>query len=147
MVDAGHMALVTALLVAAYAAAASLIGAPLRIPQLTASGRFGLYTVPPLLLVATLGVVYAFVTRDFSVRYVAENSNLAMPKVYTWVAFYAGNAGSLLYLALVVSVMSAKTFRYTRSSLLPDQPIYVDVVSPPTARMPLLFHPCTRGQE
>ena len=114
MVDAGHMALVTSLLVAGYAAVASFIGASLRIPRLTYSGRLGLYTVPVLLLISTGGVVYAFVTRDFSVRYVAENSNLAMPQIYTWVALYAGNAGSLLYLALVLSVMSALAVLHLR---------------------------------
>ena len=56
---------------------------------------------------STAALVYAFVTRDFGVRYVAENSNIAMPHVYTWVAFYAGNAGSLLYLALVLAAVSA----------------------------------------
>ena len=93
MVDAGQLALVIALVVTAYAAIASFIGAWQRIPDLTASARYGFYSVPVLLLVSTGALVYAFVTRDFGVRYVAENSNLAMPHVYTWVAFYAGNAG------------------------------------------------------
>ena len=107
MVDAGQLALVIALVVTAYAAIASFIGAWQRIPDLTASARYGFYSVPVLLLVSTGALVYAFVTRDFGVRYVAENSNLAMPHVYTWVAFYAGNAGSLLYLALVLAIVSA----------------------------------------
>jgi cytochrome c-type biogenesis protein CcmF len=59
-----------------------------------------------LLLVSTLALVYAFVNNDFSVAYVAENSNLAMPRAYTWVAFYAGNAGSLLFLAVVFSALA-----------------------------------------
>ena len=106
MVDVGHMALVIALVVAGYVAVASFLGAWRRIPELAASGRYGLYTVPALLLVSTLAVVYAFLNHDFSVRYVAENSNLAMPRAYTWVALYAGNAGSLLFLAFVFSVLS-----------------------------------------
>ena len=107
MIDAGQLALVIALVVTAYAAIGSFIGAWQRIPDLTASARYGFYSVPVLLLVSTVALVYAFVTRDFGVRYVAENSNLAMPHIYTWVAFYAGNAGSLLYLALVLAVVSA----------------------------------------
>ena len=106
MVDVGQMALVIALVVAGYVAVASFLGGWRGIPELTDSARFGLYTVPPLLLVATLALVNAFVTNDFSVRYVAENSNLSMPRAYTWVAFYAGNAGSLLFLALVFSGLS-----------------------------------------
>ncbi len=107
MVDAGQLALVIALVVTAYAAIGSFVGAWQRIPDLTASARYGFYSVPLLLLISTAALIYAFVTRDFGVRYVAENSNLAMPHVYTWVAFYAGNAGSLLYLALVLAIVSA----------------------------------------
>ncbi len=83
MVDVGHMALVIALLVTVYVVVASFLGAWRRIPELSTSGRYGLYTVPVLLGVSTLVVVQAFARNDFSVRYVAENSNLAMPKAYT----------------------------------------------------------------
>ena len=106
MVDAGHIALVIAFLVAGYVAVSSLLGAWGRLPVLVASARYGLYTVPVLLLVATAALVYAFVGHDFSVRHVAENSNLAMPVSYTWVAFYAGNAGSLLFMTTVFSVLA-----------------------------------------
>ena len=106
IVDVGHMALVIALLMAAYAAIASFLGAWQRVSNLIASGRSGMYTVPLLLIVATLAVTYAFIDNDFSVRYVAENSNLSMPRAYTWVALYAGNAGSLLFLALVFSILA-----------------------------------------
>jgi cytochrome c-type biogenesis protein CcmF len=51
--------------------------------------------------------VGAFLSSDFEVAYVAAHSNLAMPRVYTWVAFYAGNEGSLLYIAFALSVLSA----------------------------------------
>ena len=106
MVDAGHIAMVIAFLVAGYVAVSSLLGAWGRLPVLVVSARYGLYTVPVLLLVATAALVYAFVGHDFSVRHVAENSNLAMPASYTWVAFYAGNAGSLLFMTTVFSVLS-----------------------------------------
>ncbi len=106
MADIGSVSLVIALVVAAYAALGSLVGAWQRLPELVASARYGLFTVPLLLLVSAAALVYSFVAHDFSVRYVAEHSNLAMPSVYTWVAFYAGNEGSLLYLALAFSALS-----------------------------------------
>ena len=107
MVEIGQIGLVTALLAAGYGAFASILGGVLRIKDLSASGRYALYSMPLLLLVPTIALVNAFVSNDFSVRYVAENSNLAMPKAYTWVAMYAGNAGSLLFLALVLAIVSA----------------------------------------
>ena len=106
IVDAGYLALPIAFLVAGYVALSSLLGAWRKLPQLVLSARYGLVTVPVLLLVSTGALVYAFVNNDFSVKYVVENSNLAMPVKYTWVAFYAGNAGSLLFIALVFSALS-----------------------------------------
>ena len=117
MVDAGHMALVIALVMAGYVAVASFLGAWQRIPELTVSGRYGLYSIPVLLLISTLALINAFVTSDFSVRYVAENSNLAMPRAYTWVAFYAGNAGSLLFLVIVFSCLAVIAVRSTQRRL------------------------------
>ncbi len=106
IVDAGSLALSISFLVGLYAVAGSFAGASRRVTALVLSARYGLYTVPVLLLIATGALVYSFVTHDFSVRYVFENSNLSMPVQYTWVAFYAGNAGSLLFIALVFSVVA-----------------------------------------
>ncbi len=117
MIDAGQMALLIALLAAVYVVVASFLGAYRRIPELTVSGRYGLYSIPVLLFISTLALVYAFVRNDFTVRYVAENSNLAMPDAYTWVAFYAGNAGSLLFLTIVFSVLSTLAVLTIRKKL------------------------------
>ena len=106
MVDAGQISLIIAIMVSTYVALVSFLGRSLNIPELITSARYAFYTLPLLLLMSTLALVYAFVTNDFSVRYVAENSNLAMPHAYTWVALYAGNAGSLLFLALVFSLLA-----------------------------------------
>ena len=106
IVDAGYVALPIAFIVSGYVAVSSFLGAGQRLPVLVLSARCGLFTVPVLLLVSTAALVYAFVGHDFSVRYVAENSNLAMPANYTWVALYAGNAGSMLFITMVFSVLA-----------------------------------------
>ena len=106
VVEAGQLALALAFVVSVYAAFASILGVVRRSSELLVSGRFAMYSVPGLLLVATGALMYAFVSSDFSVRYVAENSSLAMPRAYTWVAFYAGNAGSMLYITLAFSLMA-----------------------------------------
>ena len=117
IVEAGQIALALAFAVSIYAAFASILGVTKRSSELLVSGRLGMYSVPALLLVATGALVYAFVTSDFSVRYVAENSNLAMPRAYTWVAFYAGNAGSMLYIAVVFSLMAVLAIASIRKKL------------------------------
>ncbi len=54
--------------------------------------------------VAFACLVYAFVVNDFSVVYVANNSNTALPLVYRISAVWGGHEGSLLLWALTLSV-------------------------------------------
>ena len=129
IVDAGSLALPIAMLAAAYASVGSLLGGWRQVPVLVLSARYGLYTVPILLTLATAALVYAFVTHDFSVRYVAENSNLAMPAAYTWVAFYAGNAGSLLFIAFVFSLISVVAVRGLASGLKHTAPFSTGLIA------------------
>ena len=107
MGDLGATCLWMALALAGYAFAASVAGQARGAPALVDSGRKACYVLVLVLLVATLSLVQSFITRDFSLAYVAAHSNLAMPNIYTWVAFYAGNEGSLLYIAFALSVMAA----------------------------------------
>ena len=52
-----------------------------------------------------------------------------MPTEYTWVAFYAGNAGSLLFIALVFSLMSIILVRKLGSSLKQTAPFTTGIIS------------------
>jgi len=122
MASLGTASLWVALALACYGVVAYPLGARLRDPQLTASARNAFLALPVALGVAVFALVTAFVSRDFSVRYVAEHSNLAMPPLYTWVAFYAGNEGSLLYIAFIFSVMTALAFWKAPPSSLPTLP-------------------------
>ncbi len=107
MADLGAVCLWMGLALAAYSFFASVAGQLRGAPALVDSGRKASYVLVVVLLVSTLSLVQSFIARDFSLQYVAEHSNLAMPNIYTWVAFYAGNEGSLLYIAFALSVMSA----------------------------------------
>ena len=106
IVDIGNFSLILSCVLCTYIASCLFLGRALSINVLIASGKSALYAVPFLVAIATFALVYAFVNNDFSVQYVAENSNLEMPRAYTWVAFYAGNAGSLLFICLVFSILA-----------------------------------------
>ena len=129
IVEAGQIALALAFIVSLYAAAASFLGVARRSPEFLVSGRFAIYSTPALLIVATGALIYAFVNNDFSVRYVAENSSLAMPREYTWVAFYAGNAGSMLYLAVIFAVMAVVAVAAIRKNLPYTSPYAVGIMA------------------
>ena len=107
MADLGSIALSIALALAVYSAIASILGRVRNIPPLVESARYATYLLVLVLAVSVASLVGAFLSSDFQLEYVAEHSNLAMPRIYTWVAFYAGNEGSLLYIAFSLSVLSA----------------------------------------
>mgnify|MGYP003325165992 CR=1 FL=1 len=129
MIDIGHVALVAAFMLSAYAVVVGLAGGVLNGRDLAVTATWGYYSVAPLLLVATIVLINAFVNNDFSVRYVAENSNLAMPHIYSWVAFYSGNAGSLLYIALAFAVMGGAATHFVSRRLPYTSPYALGVMS------------------
>ena len=112
MADLGEISLWIGLALSCYALFGSLAGRIRGIPALVDSARRSVYVLALVMLVATLCLVGSFINRDYEVAYVAAHSNNAMADIYTWVAFYAGNEGSLLYIAFVLSVMSAVAIRW-----------------------------------
>ena len=107
MADLGAISLWIALALASYAAIGSVVGKARGATVLLESSRSAIYLLVLVLSVTTLSLVVSFINRDFELAYVARHSDLAMPHQLTWVAFYAGNEGSLLFIAFVLSVMSA----------------------------------------
>ena len=107
MADLGAISLWIALALSSYAVLGSLLGKIRGVPALEESARRAVYLLLLVLLVSTLSLVGAFISHDFELAYVAAHSNLAMPNIFTWVAFYAGNEGSLLFIAFALSVMAA----------------------------------------
>ena len=111
MGDLGAISLWLALALAAYSSVGSVAGKLRGSVVLVDSAQAAMYATLVVLFVATLSLVVSFIGRDFEIEYVARHSDLAMPDRFTWVAFYAGNEGSLLYIAMVLSVMVAIAVR------------------------------------
>jgi len=63
---------------------------------------------------ASCVLMYALVTSDFTLEYVADYTERALPLFYRATAFWAGQAGSLLFWALMVSVCGT-AFLFTRT--------------------------------
>jgi len=110
--ELGHFALVLALLLAAAQAVFGLAGAHRGDPRWMAAvrpavaGQF-------VLVSAAIGVlIHAFVSFDFSVLYVASNSNSALPTFYRVAAMWGAHEGSLLLWAwiLVLWTLAVATF-------------------------------------
>ncbi len=127
MADLGYVTLLLALVLACYSVVASFVGAGRGAPHLVRSALNATYLSPVALGLSTAGLVGAFVSRDFSVEYVWANSSRAMDIQYIWVAFYAGNEGSILFIAFALAVLAAAAVYFSPKALQPSLP-YVNAV-------------------
>jgi cytochrome c-type biogenesis protein CcmF len=100
--ELGHLAMILALCFAIVQAVVPLLGAWrgdrlwMSLAQPAAWGQFAF-------LVFAFGcLTYAFMTDDFSVAYVASNSNSALPWYYKFSAVWGAHEGSLLLWALIL---------------------------------------------
>ena len=107
MILVGELALWIALLMAAWATTVSFAGGTLGRNDLIASGRRAIYATFAMVLTASAGLWTALLTRDFSLEYVAGHISANMPNVYVFTAFWSGQAGSMLFWALILSLYSA----------------------------------------
>ncbi|HVR81286.1 MAG TPA: heme lyase CcmF/NrfE family subunit [Luteimonas sp.] len=119
--ELGQIALLLALLVAALQAALPLAGAQRGIVPWMAVARPAAYLQLALVASAFAILTHAFVTQDFSLQYVAENSNSLLPLVYRFTAVWGAHEGSLLLWALILAVWTALVARF--SQRLPDEVI------------------------
>jgi len=110
----GELALWVALLMAAWSAVTSFAGGSLGRDDLITSGRRGLYATTAMIVVASAGLWTALLTHDFSLKYVASNTSANMPKIYVFAAFWGGQAGSMLFWALILALFSAIAIRTVR---------------------------------
>src|SRR4029453_13011437 len=78
-----------------------------RYSDLVRSGERAAVAVGLLLTMSSLSLIYLFVTDDFSVQYVSQNSTSSQPTVYKVTALWGGQAGSLLLWVWILSVYSA----------------------------------------
>ncbi|HXT17947.1 MAG TPA: heme lyase CcmF/NrfE family subunit [Gemmatimonadaceae bacterium] len=112
----GELSLWVALLMAAWSMTASFAGARLRRDELVESGVRGLYATFAMVLLASIGLWTALLTKDFSIEYVASKISSTMPSVYIFTAFWSGQAGSLLFWALILSMYATIAIATSRKS-------------------------------
>jgi cytochrome c-type biogenesis protein CcmF len=60
-------------------------------------------------------LTYAFINNDFSVLYVASNSNSSLPLIYRYVSVWGGHEGSLLLWTLMLSIWTVAVAIFSRS--------------------------------
>jgi cytochrome c-type biogenesis protein CcmF len=102
----GTITLLVAYLIGAWSAAAGIAGNARKSRRLVASSVYGLYAFGALVGLASALMIYAFITHDFSIKYVAATSDVNMSIWYKVTAFWGGLDGSLLFWVLVLGLFS-----------------------------------------
>jgi cytochrome c-type biogenesis protein CcmF len=106
MADIGYIALFIALLVSIYSAVAFILGKRGRHPALINSARNSLLAVFGLISISVGALVYSLVTHNFQIEYVASYTSSDLSLGYLLSALWAGNAGSLLFWAWLLSLFA-----------------------------------------
>jgi len=94
--EIGHFALIVALFVAVAQCALPLVGAARGDAALMAVARPAARVQFVLVAIAFAALMYCFASNDFSVAYVATNSNSMLPLRYKLAAVWGGHEGSML---------------------------------------------------
>jgi cytochrome c-type biogenesis protein CcmF len=105
----GELSLWIALLMATWCATVSFAGGLGARRDLILSGERSAYAAFAFTLLASIGLWTALFSRDFSLAYVAGQISANMPNVYVFTAFWSGQAGSMLFWALILAFYGALT--------------------------------------
>ena len=117
--ELGQLAAALALAVALIQASVPLIGAARGNSAWMALARPAAQAQAVLVAAAFGCLVYSFVTNDFSVQYVAQHSNSALPLQYRVAGAWGGHEGSLLLWCLMLGVWMTAVALF--SSHLPEE--------------------------
>ncbi|PIR17739.1 MAG: hypothetical protein COV46_02865 [Deltaproteobacteria bacterium CG11_big_fil_rev_8_21_14_0_20_49_13] len=105
----GNLFLSVALAVSFYSLVASAFGG--RNPLMAEKGRRSAHLVTVLVSLASLMIIYLFVSNAFEVKYIAEYSSRDLPFVYKLTGIWAGLDGSLLFWAWLLAICTSLAVR------------------------------------
>ena len=103
----GQFALWAAFLLGLWCVALSFSGRWQNRPDLADSVIRSVYAVCACLIVASLALWKGLVSHDFNIEYVAAYTSRNLPPYYIFSAFWAGQKGSLLFWAVVLSLFGS----------------------------------------
>src|SRR5215213_1593700 len=107
MASLGSFLLLATFVVCSYAAVASVVGARRSNRRLVESGIGAFYLIAALMTVASAVIVNAFLTDDFSIKYVVHYSESVQPLFYKINSYWGGLDGSIMFWVFLLSVFGA----------------------------------------
>src|SRR5215831_9274186 len=110
----GTVTLLIAFFVIAYAGTAGIVGARTNRPGLVQSSLWAMWAWAGLMCFASALMVYAFLSHDFRIKYVAHYSNAVQPLAYLLTSYWGGLDGSLMFWVWVLSLFASAALYVNR---------------------------------
>ena len=112
--EIGHFALILALCMAIFQATFPLWGAATNNQKFMAIAKSATQGHIFFMTISFACLTYAFISHDFSVAYVANNSNSALPLLYRISAVWGAHEGSLLLWALILVIWTYAVLLFSK---------------------------------
>tara|TARA_Y100001934_G_C12346719_1_gene773209 strand:+ start:290 stop:2242 length:1953 start_codon:yes stop_codon:yes gene_type:complete len=113
--EIGIFSLVVALCFAIIQAFLPLLSSFVRLPDWMIFAKPATYAQALFILIAYICLTWSFINYDFSVVYVARNSNLALPLIYRISGVWGGHEGSMLLWVLILSGWAVAISYFSRN--------------------------------
>ena len=107
MASLGTFLLLASFVVCSYAAVVSVVGARRRARRLIESGIGAFYLVCALMTAASAVILNAFLTEDYTIKYVAHYSDSVQPIFYRITSYWGGLDGSIMFWVFLLSVFGS----------------------------------------
>ena len=129
MASLGTFTLLASFVVSAYAAAAAIAGARRASRSLVDSAVGAFYLVAALLTVGTAVIIHAFVTDDYSIKYVQHYSDTVQPFMYKLTSYWGGLDGSIMFWVFLLAVFGSTAVYVNRERHRELMPYVVAIIS------------------
>src|SRR5258708_35425843 len=107
MASLGSFLLLASFVVCSYAAMISVVGARRGARRLVESGIGAFYLVCALMTAGTAVMINAFLTGDYSIKYVVHYSDSVQPLFYNITSYWGGLDGSIMFWVFLLSLFGS----------------------------------------
>src|SRR6478672_12794830 len=104
MAALGSFLLLASFVVCSYSAVASVVGARRGSRRLIESGIGAFYLIAAFMTAASAVMINAFLTNDFSIKYVVHYSDSVQPLFYKITSYWGGLDGSIMFWVFLLSL-------------------------------------------
>src|ERR687898_1614522 len=129
MATLGYAVLLATFVVCSYAAAVSVAGARRGSRRLVESGIGAFHMVTALMVMASVLMIHAFVTNDFSMRYVSRYSDSFQTLFFKITSYWGGLDGSIMFWVFLLACFGSLAVHVNRDRYRELIPYVVAVIS------------------